>query len=256
MSSKLTRFSGRAQFYARYRPAYPDAVIRILRQRAGWTPEAAVADLGAGTGISSELFLRHGNSVYAVEPNGDMRAEAAKLQTSYPRFQLIDGTAEETHLPASAVDFVVAATAFHWFDADRCHVEFRRILRPGGRVVLLWNLYQSPATPFVRAFEDLAARFGNRARHVWGRERHNIGNAAARLFGAIKSESRRYLDNEEDLDFEALQGRLLSGSYAPLPGDDRIEPMLLELKELFDRFAVDGRVKLQYQTAVYWGDLS
>ena len=73
---KLDRFSGRGSFYARYRPGYANDVIHILRQHAGWTPEAVVADIGAGTGISSELFLRNGNTVWAVEPNADMLRHA------------------------------------------------------------------------------------------------------------------------------------------------------------------------------------
>ena len=254
MTNKVNRFSGRAQFYARSRPGYPDAVIQLLERQVGWTPEALIADIGAGTGISSELFLRHGNAVCGVEPNPDMRAAAAELQSRYPRFQITDGLAEETRLPASTFHFVVAATAFHWFDADQCRPEFRRILRPGGRVVLLWNLYQSPETPFVRAFEELAARFSNRGRHAWGRERHNIGKAAARLFGGAPQ--GHYLENTERLDFQSLHGRLLSASYAPLPGDQRVEPMLADLREIFARFAVNGMVELKYQTAVYWGDLA
>lgn len=255
MTTKLTRFSGRASFYARHRPGYPDAVIRILEQRADWNPQQTIADIGAGTGISSELFLRHGNTVWGVEPNADMRSEAAHWQARYPEFHLVDGLAEDTRLPNASVDLVVAATAFHWFDATRCRHEFRRILRPGGRVALLWNLYQSPETPLVRAFEELAARFGNKGRHSWGRERHNISKAAARLFGNEKAYDAHYLENNERLDFEGLRGRLLSASYVPLPGDDRFEPMLAELHALFAQYASGGFVELRYQTAIYLGEL-
>ena len=252
--NKLERFSGRASFYARHRPGYPDTVIRLLERRAGWRPEARIADIGAGTGISSELFLRHGNAVSAVEPNADMRAEAAGLQAAYPEFQLVDGVAEETRLPGGAFDFVVAATAFHWFDAARCRPEFERILRPGGQVVLLWNLYRPPVTPFVREFEALAARYGDTNRHCWGRERHNITKAAAQLFGGRCA--TRYLDNKERLDFEALTGRLLSASYVPRPGDDRCEPMVAELRALFDTWSIEDFVELEYQTAVFYGELA
>ncbi len=71
---QLERFTSRADYYARSRPGYPDDVIRILEAGAGWRPSSIIADIGAGTGISSELFLRHGNEVWAVEPNADMRA--------------------------------------------------------------------------------------------------------------------------------------------------------------------------------------
>ena len=255
MSNKLTRFTGRAGFYAKHRSGYPDAIIGILQRRAGWTPEAVVADIGAGTGISSELFLRHGNEVWGVEPNADMRAEAEPLRTRYPDFRMTDGVAEETGLPNAAFDFVVAATALHWFDAARCRTEFKRILRPGGKVVLLWNLLRSPETPFLREFEQMSLRYRKQGRHRWGRERHTINEAVSKLLGGPKAYASHYLENVERLDFEGLKGRLLSSSHVPLPGDERFEAMIAELRELFDRFAVDGLVEMSYQTALFWGAL-
>jgi hypothetical protein len=87
----LDRFTNRAGYYARHRPGYPDEVIRILEQQGIWTPRSIIADIGAGTGISSELFLRHGNQVWAIEPNADMRAHAAALASRYPGFQVLEG---------------------------------------------------------------------------------------------------------------------------------------------------------------------
>ena len=244
------RFSGRASFYARYRPGYPDAIIPILRKHAHWNPTSTIADIGAGTGISSELFLRHGNPVWAVEPNADMRAEAALLKLRYPNLSVVDGVAEETTLPSSQFDFVIAATAFHWFDVDLCRREFKRILKPNGRVILIWNLYSSPPSPFMRAFEEVSARYRKQGRHSWARERHSIDTAVKKFFGdAVR---KRYLDNHEQLAFEALQGRLLSTAFAPLPGDDLYEPMMRDLRALFGQFAVNGAVELRYQTALFY----
>jgi SAM-dependent methyltransferase len=112
---------------------------------------AAVWLLGAGTGLSSELFLRHGNRVWAVEPNAEMRAAAVDFCAQYPKLEVVAGTAESTTLPAACADFVAAATAFHWFDADACRPEFRRILKPHGPVVLMWNKRHSEASPFMQA---------------------------------------------------------------------------------------------------------
>ncbi len=252
---KLTRFTGRASFYGKHRPSYPDSVIVALKRRAHWFAEAVVADLGAGTGISSELFLRHGNTVWGVEPNADMRAQAAALEARFPRFQMLAGVAEETGLPSTTFDYVVAATAFHWFDAERCRAEFRRVLKPQGHVVLLWNLHQSPPTPLLTAFEELSTRYADDGRHRWGRERHNITSAAARLFGDPKNYRKRFLENDQQLNYEAFEGRFLSSSYVALPGDPRFAHMVVELRELFDRFAIEGRVELKYQTALFHGPL-
>src|SRR4051794_35122333 len=113
------RFSDRVENYVKYRPTYPTAVLGYLRDEAGLTVQSVVADVGSGTGISSELFLRAGCTVYGVEPNADMRAAADGLLAQYPAFRSVDGSAEATTLPAGSADLVIAGQAFHWFDAAR-----------------------------------------------------------------------------------------------------------------------------------------
>jgi len=253
MASPLDRFTSRAGFYARHRPGYPDEVIQVLAREAGWTRRAVVADIGAGTGISSELFLRHGNEVIGIEPNADMRAAAAALASKYPRFRLIDATAEETTLPDASVDFVVAATAFHWFDHDRCRDEFRRILKPGGHVVLLWN-ERGTSSPFLQAYEQLLARFGKDYKVSWSRQRAVVGEACARFFAPAPC-GFHGLPNAHSHDFEGLRERLLSSSYSPLPGEAGFEPMIAALREIFDRFHTDGKVVIEYETSIYWGQM-
>jgi precorrin-6B methylase 2 len=83
------RFSNRVDDYVRYRPSYPAGVLEILRAEAGLTPATIIADVGAGTGISAELFLRNGNTVYAVEPNDAMRLAAERLLHGYPNFHSV-----------------------------------------------------------------------------------------------------------------------------------------------------------------------
>ena len=112
------RFSDRVADYVRYRPNYPRGILATLAAETGLSTDSLVADVGSGTGISAELFLSHGNAVYAVEPNHDMRAAAEAALARYPRFHSVVGTAETTSLPDHSVDYVVAAQAFHWFDAD------------------------------------------------------------------------------------------------------------------------------------------
>src|SRR5690606_23915927 len=98
------RFSDRVEHYTRYRPSYPDEVIGVLRRRTRFQPGSLVADIGAGTGISTELFHRHGSSVFAVEPNAEMRAEAERRLSNYSTFRSLAGTAEATSLPDRSVD--------------------------------------------------------------------------------------------------------------------------------------------------------
>lgn len=246
------RFTGRSENYSRYRPGYPDAVVRLLQAEAGWTCDSNVADIGAGTGISAELFLRHGNRVWAVEPNADMRAAAASLSERFPRLEIVDGSAEATGLPAACADFAVAATAFHWFDVDGSRAEFLRILKPEGRAVLMWNKRDAAKSPFLQGYEELLQRFGTDYEVRWGRERHNLPEKLARFFGPEGCRNAVF-DNPQPLDLDGLVGRLLSASYAPMPGHPAHEPMVAAIGALFEKHQQDGLVVIEYDLSVYWG---
>ena len=99
-------------------------------------PEHLIADVGCGTGLLAKIFLDNGNRVIGVEPNREMRRAGEEYLAAYPKFSMVDGSAEATTLPGASVDFVVAGQAFHWFRPDETRVEFARILKPGGWAVL------------------------------------------------------------------------------------------------------------------------
>lgn len=244
------RFSDRVENYVRYRPGYPDGVLRILREETGLAPSSVIADVGSGTGISSELFLRNGNPVFGVEPNQAMREAAEELLRSYPRFHSVTGTAEATTLPSHSVDQVVAGQAFHWFDPRRAGEEFSRILRPGGWVVLLWNSRRTDSTPFLRAYESLLQRFGTDYREV---QHRNVGPEMLRAAFAGGSYESRRLYNEQRFDFDGLKGRLLSSSYTPADEHPDHQPMLRELERIFRQFEEDGMVRFEYDTEIHFG---
>jgi SAM-dependent methyltransferase len=250
MTRPTERFSDRVENYARYRPGYPPAVLELLRTEAGLTPAAIIADIGSGTGLSAEMFLRNGNEVYGVEPNREMRLAAERLLAGYPRFQSLTGTAEATGLPPAAVDYVVAGQAFHWFDADRAKDEFVRILRPGGRVVLMWNSRKTDTSPFLRDYEVLLREFGTDYQKV---EHTQLGpDVFARFFASGRYE-KRVVPNEQRFDLAGATGRLLSSSYVPAAGHPNHEPMLRQLERVFRAHASDGEVRFEYDTEVYFG---
>lgn len=246
------RFSGRVADYVRYRPGYPEALLRALVEEAGLVPGSVVADVGSGTGISTELLLRAGGEVFAVEPNAEMRGAAEERLAGHPRFHSVAGTAEATTLPGGSVDPVVAGQAFHWFDRERFRAECRRILRPGGRVALFWNARRTEATPFLRDYEALLRRFGTDYERV---DHLRLGPADFDPFFGGPYESRRF-PNEQVFDLEGLRGRLLSSSYTPGPGHPDHEPMLAELRRLFDRHQRAGRVRFEYDTELHLGRLT
>jgi SAM-dependent methyltransferase len=247
------RFSDRVENYIRYRPGYPAAVLDILRAETGLTPQAVVADVGSGTGISAEPFLRNGNPVYGVEPNAPMRAAAEQLLAGYPHFRSVAGTAEATGLPDQCADYVVAGQAFHWFDQEKVKAEFARVLRPGGWVVLLWNTRRTDSTPFLRAYEALLHEYGTDYREV---VHSNLGPDVFDRFFAPGGYAKRVLDNEQVFDLAGLVGRTLSSSFVPPTGHPDHEPMLRALEAAFREHQSDGRVRFEYDTELYFGRLT
>lgn len=241
------RFSDRVDNYVRYRPDYPTAVLDLLRDTCGLRGTAVIADIGSGTGILSELFLKNGNLVYGIEPNDEMRAAAEKLLSRYDNFRSINGTAEATILPDDSVDFVTAGQAFHWFKPEPARIEFQRILKPGGWVALVWNT-RNEQSAFMTGYEALLNQYAIGYQETKQTHSHE---EIPRFFGgepAIKE-----FPNEQIFDWEGLLGRVMSSSYAPLDGHPNHAPLVEGLRRLFDAFAENGRIHFQYQTRVYYG---
>jgi SAM-dependent methyltransferase len=250
-SDPTKRFSSRVEDYIRYRPSYPAEVISWLARECGLTAQSRVADIGSGTGILARLFLDFGCRVFAVEPNADMRAGAERQLADEPRFHSIEGRAEATALPDASVDLVTAGQSFHWFDPAAARAEFRRILRPGGWVVLIWN-ERLVTAGFLADYEDLLQRLST----DYGRVDHRqIGDEAIGRFFAHDSWRVASFPNHQDFDWEGIRGRLLSSSYAPLPGSPKFAPMMEELEAIFAKYHQGGHVKVVYETKMYVGQL-
>ncbi len=249
MFNSTQRFSSRVDNYVKYRPGYPPALLDLLRAECGLTPEAAVADIGSGTGLLATLFLENGNRVWGVEPNKEMREAGEHLLARYPNFTSIAATAEDTTLPDHRFDFVTAGQAFHWFDKARTPTEFTRILKPLGWIVLVWNERRINAGPFQIAYERLLRTYGTDYLEV---SHHQFGLDDLCAWFQNDSFQVRTLENVQVFDFEGLKGRLLSSSYAPEAGHPSHEPMLRELKAIFDMNQVAGRVTFEYGTEVYY----
>ena len=247
------RFSDRVENYIRWRPGYPDDLFRILAADAGLNQPAQVADIGSGTGISAELFLRQGHTVHAVEPNREMRQAAESLLARYPQFRSVEGTAENTTLPGGSVDFIVAAQAFHWFDVEKTRTEFSRILRPGGWCALLWNSRRIDSTPFLRAYEALLNEYGTDYREI---QHTNIDRAKLEAFFAPGTYKYRSLYNEQRFNWEGLRGRVLSSSYIPVEGHPQHAPLMQKLEEIFETHQAAGQVCFEYDTEIHLGQMS
>ncbi|MEO6927672.1 MAG: class I SAM-dependent methyltransferase, partial [Casimicrobiaceae bacterium] len=209
------RFSDRVDDYVRYRPDYPPALLGWLQCELGVDLGWQVADVGAGTGISSKMFLDAGYRVTAVEPNAPMRAAAEDELQTYDGFDAIDGQADATGLPDAGVDLITVAQAFHWFDEQATRREFARILRPDGLVAIWWNSRRLTGTRFLEGYEALLQAFGTDYTSV--AERYADDARMRAWFGDGYRGSASF-EHAQRLDFAALRGRLMSSSYAPQAG--------------------------------------
>ena len=245
------RFSNRVENYLRFRPNYPKQILDFIKTDCGLTVESIIADIGSGTGFLAEVFLANGNRVFGIEPNKEMREAGDQFLKKYSLFTSMAATAEETTLAPNSVDFITAGQAFHWFDRTRCRAEFKRILRPAGWIVLVWNDRRTDATPFLRDYEQLLLNCSTDYKQV----DHKQVDAAVLHDFFEADPTERSVPNFQHFDFPSLTGRLLSSSYVPAAGEPGYDQMLSELKKLFETYQEEGRVIFEYDTRVFYGRL-
>lgn len=145
-------FSELAESYI-YRTGYSHKVIKELTRRVMVNDESITADVGAGTGKLTEDLIKLGFKGWAIEPNDSMRKEGIRLLGNVPFLWLV-GSAEATGLPDACVDLVFMGSSFHWADPERALLEFRRILRPAGVFIAMWNPRNIECDPFHKEIED------------------------------------------------------------------------------------------------------
>jgi SAM-dependent methyltransferase len=246
------RFGARAAAYARARPGYPDFAVAALARAMGLAPGATVVDLGCGTGLSCEPFLRAGFRVIGVEPNAAMRAHALERLGALPGFTAVDGRAEATRLPAASADLLVAAQAFHWFTVAAARGEALRVLRPPARAALIWNDRRAAGSPFAAGYEALLREYS--PEYLELRHRHERRDRIDEFFGAGAWRVIT-VTHGDDLDFPRLADRLNSASYVPAAADPRHAPMLADLQQLFARTARHGVVTMEFETRIVHGEM-
>jgi ubiquinone/menaquinone biosynthesis C-methylase UbiE len=242
----LNRFYNRAEDYVKYRPSYPADVINITLEGLAPASQLIVADIGAGTGIASRLLAERGVNVIAVEPNTEMR-EAAE---SHPHVEFRNGSAESTNLPDASVDLVTCFQAFHWFNPNQSLLEFRRILKPFGRISLVWN-NRNKEDEFTKEYSQLVRAISNN--HP-GESRMKtveplLGN---KYFINIREYNFVY---RQELDLAELIGRAMSVSYLPREGKG-YEKLVTGLESLHQRFCNQRNfVYMIYNTSVHLAEL-
>ncbi len=215
------RFSSRVENYIKYRPSYPQSIIKLLKSECNLTNDSIIADVGSGTGILSKLLLQNGNWVFGIEPNIEMRNAGDRLLNHFPQFTSVAGSGEATTLDDHSVHIVAAGQAFHWFDREKARTEFTRILKPNGWVALIWNDRRTSSSAFLRAYEWLLLDYGTDYKEV---DHKRIEKEAIRVFFGSEQFKTMTFENSQVLDYEATKGRLLSSSYVPESGHPTYAP--------------------------------
>lgn len=230
-----TSFARVADSYERGRPSYPEEAVRWL---VGDEPRDVV-DLGAGTGKLTRSLVALGHRVTAIEPLPEM---LELLPAAAPGARPILGSAEVIPLPDEYADVVTAAQAFHWFDRSVALQEIARVLRPSGRLAIVWNTRDDREAWVAR----LSAIIGEES----VKEEDVLPGAVAesRLFGPVETAEFRF---EQRLERETMLDLVLSRSYcAKLPPAER-EPVLAKVAALYDVVAGPDGVQLPYVTECF-----
>jgi SAM-dependent methyltransferase len=223
-------FGDAAEVYERVRPGYPPAAIAWLSRVLDLGRGCTVVDLAAGTGKLTAPLVATGARVIAVEPSEGM---LEVLRRAVPDAEPLLGTAEQIPLPDGAADALVVAQAFHWFSHDEALAEIHRVLKPGGRLALVWNR-RDLSDPAHAVLERTLSRWkGDTPRHRDGTWRAALDRTA--LFEPLAEEEVR---NDHELPPGGLEERAASTSFiAALPEQTRHEA-LAEVREFEARAEV------------------
>lgn len=241
------RFSGKGEIYAKARPKYAAGLFDYLKKSMGIPAGSVFADIGAGTGIFAEQLLDCGYRVFAVEPNADMRRKAEEKLSQNPNFISVIGSDGNMNLPDKSVDYITAAQAFHWFDAEAFRRESKRVLKPGGKVILVYNARDVKAG-CIKALANLHCRYNP--------EFHGFSNGMSHekcvnFFPGTCDVFRT--DNTQIYDRKSYVNSVLSSSYALKEDDARYAEYLKDINEIFDTLSADGLIAIPTETVAYIG---
>ncbi|MBW3578956.1 MAG: class I SAM-dependent methyltransferase [Actinobacteria bacterium] len=240
-------FAAAADAYERGRPGYPPDAVTFLASALGLQAGRVVVDVGAGTGKLTRALVTTGADVVAVEPVDAMRD---RLADELPTVDVRDGTAEAMPVDDAAADAVTAGQSFHWFDGPRALAELRRVLRPRGRLGLVWNVRDESVGWVARlsaVIEPYSKDAPRHARGAWKRAFDETGG-----FGRLRLRSFRHASA---LTVDQVVDRYLSISFiAVLDEAERVTVEAAIRDVLSSDPDTGGRVRVQhpYRTDVYW----
>ncbi len=245
--SSTERFSDRVYNYVRYRPSYPAGLVEKIVLECQLNAGSVIADVGSGTGKLTELLLAKDLQVAGVEPNREMRQAAEELLGQYKKFISVDGESASTGLADGSIDLVTAAQAFHWFDSESAKEEFNRILKPDGRIALIWNQRET-CSGFQRDYDAMLT--SNLAEYAEVNHR-SICDADIKSFMRQRQMQKFCFDYVQCFDLASFIGRMKSSSYTPEEGTKELIDLVAEAEKLFSQYECGGEIEFAYQSILY-----
>lgn len=244
-------FSGIADVYEQGRPEYALELIDDLYTKYGFSQSSVIADIGTGTGKFAGQILKRGSVVIGVEPNDDMRHKAQIILGNCDKFSLVKGDASNTTLQNESVDFITSAQAFHWFDPSAFRKECRRVLKPDGLVVLLWNIRDMNSFVNKECFEIYTQYCDRFTGFHGGIQRDDI---KIKEFFDNEYERIEY-DNPLFYKKEDFTKRCLSGSYSLKETDANYGTYLSLFDKIFEKYNENGILTMGNKSVAYIGKM-
>jgi len=209
-NNNLSLFTGKANTYVNSRPSYPKQLVNYMKCECNLNYDSCIVDIGCGTGKLAEIFLQEGYCVTGCEPSADMRYSAEALLKQYgEKFKCIDACGEETSLPTASVDLIIIANTLHLLQGEKAMQEFKRILKPNGRIAVLYN-FRNPANELSAEYETLLLKYSSKYERFTKEYRedkyinHFFGSKGYQLFTA---------DNPHSLTMEQYIDRFYSSAW-------------------------------------------
>ena len=247
-------FNSKALLYAKNRPSYSHHIMNYLNQHLNLHEIHLGADVGAGTGQMTKILADNFNTVYGIEPNLSMLNECKKQLSSYNNIIYKCCSADNITIAPHSLDYITVAQAFHLFYNKETYFEFKRILKHNGKLIIIYNMKNHQSKLFLEN-EKVLLQYCP----LYNREFHATEFNQKTFFNIFKESSYDFCvynnDNTEYLDWETFVNRTLSSSYSITSENPFYEAYIHDLKDVFERFAVDNKIKMELSSVLYSGIL-
>lgn len=247
-------FDNKAALYAANRPSYSTHILKYLQEDLRLSSTALGADIGCGTGQLTKILAGYFEMLYAVEPNNSMMKECQKHLFDYKNIHYICHSAENTEIDDNKLDYITVAQAFHLFHNTETLQELKRILKPDGYLIIIYNMKDHSTELFLKNEEVLLKHCP-----LYRRDFHATEFKYDSFQDCFTDDSYQYCyfpnDNTEYLDCNTFINRTLSASYAIQRENPDFPIFVQELEAVFADFSVNNRVKMELSTVMYSGRL-